>query len=189
MAAISQHHRRYDFAGDLDKALNRVDPFRLFHGIALRYGFEHFCVLQVAAEMERPAIFPAKLVPHDLPGPASPRPTTSGTASANQTSTGACGVRSSRRSGAPWDQHIAGDDAEQQFIFLAQLGFDSRSSPLQANQKRRYAVVFRRRRRHRAPAACRALLRDELRVRLFPPRRPGRCGEAWDSPRETEILR
>lgn len=66
MATLSQQHRRYDFESDLEKALNRVDFFRLFHGTALRYGFEHFGILQLAAEQEGSNLS-SKLVLHDLP--------------------------------------------------------------------------------------------------------------------------
>lgn len=65
VAALSPHHRRYDFECDLDKALNRVDFFRLFHGTALRFGFEHFCVIQLAADQEGGSLA-SKLVLHDL---------------------------------------------------------------------------------------------------------------------------
>lgn len=66
MAALSQHHRRYDLESELEKALNRVDFFRLFHGTALRYSFEHFGVLQLTAEQEGSNLS-SKLVLHDLP--------------------------------------------------------------------------------------------------------------------------
>lgn len=139
VVALSQHHRRYDFAGDLDKALNRVDFFRLFHGIALRYGFEHFCVLQVAAEMEA-SNFSSKLVLHDLPAGLAEAYDKRHRFSESDI------YRSLRRSVIPtvWrarDQHIAGDDAEHHL--LAQLGFDlAIVVPLQATSGARYAVVF-----------------------------------------------
>ncbi|MCF3640819.1 LuxR family transcriptional regulator [Rhizobium sp. TRM95111] len=51
---------------DLEKALNRVDFFRIFHMMALRYGFDHFGVVQVANEAETSNLA-GRLVLHDLP--------------------------------------------------------------------------------------------------------------------------
>jgi DNA-binding CsgD family transcriptional regulator len=64
--ALSKHYRRYDFEGDLEKALNRVDFFRIFHTMALRYGFEHFGVLQLSNEHET-SLLSNRLMLHDLP--------------------------------------------------------------------------------------------------------------------------
>ncbi|QRM54295.1 helix-turn-helix transcriptional regulator [Sinorhizobium sp. BG8] len=66
MGALTQHHRRYDFESDLENALNRVDFFRIFHMMALRYRFEHFAVLQLANEHEVSNLG-SRLVLHDLP--------------------------------------------------------------------------------------------------------------------------
>ncbi|GMB82998.1 LuxR family transcriptional regulator [Shinella zoogloeoides] len=66
MAVLNRHYRRYDFEGDLEKALNRVDFFRIFHTLALRHGFEHFGVLQLANEHET-SLLAGRLVLHDLP--------------------------------------------------------------------------------------------------------------------------
>lgn len=66
MIALNEHFRRYDFESDLEKALNRVDFFRIFHTMALRYGFEHFGVLQLANEHET-SLLAQRLTLHDLP--------------------------------------------------------------------------------------------------------------------------
>ena len=66
MTTLNGHFRRYGFEGDLEKALNRVDFFRIFHTMALRYGFEHFGVLQLANEHE-PSTLAGRLMLHDLP--------------------------------------------------------------------------------------------------------------------------
>ncbi len=66
MAVLKQNHRRYDFENDLEKALNRVDFFRIFHAIALRYGFEHFCILQLGNEKDA-CLLTSRMVLHDLP--------------------------------------------------------------------------------------------------------------------------
>ena len=66
MPVLNRHYRRYDFEGDLEKALNRVDFFRIFHTMALRHGFEHFGVLQLANEHETTQLA-HRLVLHDLP--------------------------------------------------------------------------------------------------------------------------
>jgi len=63
---LNRHYRRYDFEGDLEKALNRVDFFRIFHTMALRYGFEHFGVLQLINEHETSQLS-TRLMLHDLP--------------------------------------------------------------------------------------------------------------------------
>jgi DNA-binding CsgD family transcriptional regulator len=63
---LNKHYRRYDFESDLEKALNRVDFFRIFHTMALRYGLEHFGVLQLANEHET-SLLSGRLVLHDLP--------------------------------------------------------------------------------------------------------------------------
>ncbi|CZT34268.1 DNA-binding transcriptional regulator, CsgD family [Rhizobium sp. 9140] len=66
MGALLESCRRYDFQKDLEKALNRVDFFRIFHMLALGAGFDHFGVLQLGQEAE-PAVLTTRLVLHDLP--------------------------------------------------------------------------------------------------------------------------
>lgn len=66
MPVLNRHYRRYDFESDLEKALNRVDFFRIFHTMALRYGFEHFGVLQLTNEHETSTLT-SRLMLHDLP--------------------------------------------------------------------------------------------------------------------------
>ncbi len=66
VAVLNRHFRRYDFEAELEKALNRVDFFRIFHTMALRYGFEHFGVLQLTSEHE-PSSLATRLMLHDLP--------------------------------------------------------------------------------------------------------------------------
>ncbi|TCM55954.1 LuxR family transcriptional regulator [Rhizobium sp. PP-F2F-G48] len=66
MGALLDTYRRYDFQKDLEKALNRVDFFRVFHMLALGAGFDHFGVLQLGQEAE-PALLSTRLVLHDLP--------------------------------------------------------------------------------------------------------------------------
>jgi DNA-binding CsgD family transcriptional regulator len=63
---VVDSYRRYDFHKDLEKALNRVDFFRLFHTMALGAGFDHFGVLQLGLETD-PALLTTRLVLHDLP--------------------------------------------------------------------------------------------------------------------------
>ncbi|MDK1488583.1 hypothetical protein QN219_00690 [Sinorhizobium sp. 7-81] len=57
MADLEKNHRRYDLHEELERALNRVDFFRIFHTLALRFGFGHFGVLQLGNEND-PAYFP-----------------------------------------------------------------------------------------------------------------------------------
>ncbi|UDF30761.1 UNVERIFIED_ORG: LuxR family transcriptional regulator [Roseateles sp. XES5] len=66
MPVLNRHFRRYDFEGDLEKALNRVDFFRIFHTMALRHDFEHFGVLQLTNEHET-SLLAGRLMLHDLP--------------------------------------------------------------------------------------------------------------------------
>ncbi|OLP55144.1 hypothetical protein BJF92_17285 [Rhizobium rhizosphaerae] len=51
---------------ELEKALNRVDFFRIFHTLALRFGFEHFGILQLGNEKDMGSLA-GKLALHDLP--------------------------------------------------------------------------------------------------------------------------
>ncbi|MDO9418311.1 helix-turn-helix transcriptional regulator [Pararhizobium sp.] len=66
MATLAKNHRRYDFGDDLEKALNRVDFFRIFHTLSLRFGFDHFGILQVGNEGDA-CMLANRLVLHDLP--------------------------------------------------------------------------------------------------------------------------
>ncbi|MDK1384435.1 helix-turn-helix transcriptional regulator [Sinorhizobium sp. 8-89] len=66
MAVLQENHRRYDLYEELETALNRVDFFRIFHTLALRFGFGHFGVLQLGNENDA-CMLSARLVLHDLP--------------------------------------------------------------------------------------------------------------------------
>jgi DNA-binding CsgD family transcriptional regulator len=66
VAALLDNHRRYDLSDELEKALNRVDFFRIFHTMALRYGFSHFGILQLGNENDA-CMLSSRLVLHDLP--------------------------------------------------------------------------------------------------------------------------
>lgn len=138
MAALSQQHRRYDIEGELEKALNRVDFFRLFHGTALRYGFEHFGVLQLAAERDGSTLS-GKLVLHDLPA---------GLAEAydKRHRFGESDVfKSLHRSAISTVWRADGGDRQQRNgnDLLGQLGFElAVSVPVQATTGARYAVLF-----------------------------------------------
>ena len=66
VATLLKNHRRYHFDIDLEKALNRVDFFRIFHTMALRYGFDHFGILQLGNEGDA-CMLSNRLVLHDLP--------------------------------------------------------------------------------------------------------------------------
>ncbi|MCP8896881.1 LuxR C-terminal-related transcriptional regulator [Shinella daejeonensis] len=66
MSSLTRQYRRYDFECDLEKALNRVDFFRIFHAMALRRGFNHFGILQLTNEQDSSALA-SRLVLHDLP--------------------------------------------------------------------------------------------------------------------------
>lgn len=141
MAALSQHHRRYDFQGDLDKALNRVDFFRLFHSTALRYGFAHFCVLQVAAEQEGSNLS-GKLVLHDLAAGLAE------TYDKRHRFSESDVFQSLHRSVIPtvWRARGGGDSEQTAgagYRFLSQLGFDLAAViPVHATTGARYAVIF-----------------------------------------------
>lgn len=54
------------YRNDLAKALNRVDFFRIFHAMALRSGFDHFCLLRLFSDLAAPT-FGSQLELHDLP--------------------------------------------------------------------------------------------------------------------------
>jgi DNA-binding CsgD family transcriptional regulator len=66
VARLLENHRRYDLRDDLEKALNRVDFFRIFHTMALRFGFNHFGILQLGNENDA-CMLSTRLVLHDLP--------------------------------------------------------------------------------------------------------------------------
>ncbi|WP_275789014.1 helix-turn-helix transcriptional regulator [Pararhizobium gei] len=66
MAKLLKNHRRYHFHSDLEKALNRVDFFRIFHMIALRFELDHFGILNLGNESEA-CTLSNKLMLHDLP--------------------------------------------------------------------------------------------------------------------------
>ncbi len=66
VATLLKNHRRYHFDGDLEKALNRVDFFRIFHTMSLRFGFDHFGILQLGNEGDA-CMLSNRLALHDLP--------------------------------------------------------------------------------------------------------------------------
>ncbi|MFB2549619.1 helix-turn-helix domain-containing protein [Ensifer soli] len=66
MGKLLDIHRRYDLQPELEKALNRVDFFRLFHTLALKFGLDHFGVLQIGVETV-PCMLANRLMLHDLP--------------------------------------------------------------------------------------------------------------------------
>jgi DNA-binding CsgD family transcriptional regulator len=66
VATLSNNHRRYHFDNDLEKALNRVDFFRIFHTMSLRFGFDHFAILQLGNEGSA-CMLSNRLALHDLP--------------------------------------------------------------------------------------------------------------------------
>lgn len=66
VATLLKNHRRYDFDNDLEKALNRVDFFRIFHTMSLRFGFDHFGILQLGNEGDA-CMLSNRLALHDLP--------------------------------------------------------------------------------------------------------------------------
>ena len=66
MATLLTNHRRYHLDSDLEKALNRVDFFRIFHTMALRHDFDHFGILQLGNEGDA-CMLSNRLVLHDLP--------------------------------------------------------------------------------------------------------------------------
>lgn len=54
------------YQNELAKAVNRVDFFRIFHSMALRAGFEHFCLMRLFADVPSPTLS-TQLELHDLP--------------------------------------------------------------------------------------------------------------------------
>lgn len=66
MSLTSKNLCRNDNREELEKALNRVDFFRLFHAVALEHFFEHFCILQIGGDKTGHS-FVQQLILHDLP--------------------------------------------------------------------------------------------------------------------------
>lgn len=139
MAALEQRHRRYDLECDLEKALNRVDFFRIFHSTALRYGFEHFGVLQLAAEQEASNLS-SKLVLHDLPAGLTETYDKRHRFSASDVFKS---LHQSAISTVWRASGVGGRETAQTEGWLEQLGFDlAVVVPVQATTGARYAVVF-----------------------------------------------
>lgn len=139
MSVLNRHFRRYEFECDLEKALNRVDFFRIFHTMALRYGFEHFGVLQLASEGE-PSTLAARLVLHDLPAGLAE------TYDKRHRLNDCALFKSFYRSTIPtvWrtDGHRQ-NDGSHGADFLDQIGFDmALAIPVHAVNGTRYAVLF-----------------------------------------------
>lgn len=66
VATDLKNDQRYYCDSDLEKALNRVDFFRIFHTMTLRYGFDHFGILQLGNEGDA-CTLTNRLTLHDLP--------------------------------------------------------------------------------------------------------------------------
>lgn len=66
VAELLKNHRRYDLERELDKALNRVDFFRIFRSMALRYGFDHFGIVHLTNDSDA-SLLSGRLILHDLP--------------------------------------------------------------------------------------------------------------------------
>jgi len=136
---LDEHYRRYDFESDLEKALNRVDFFRIFHTMALRYGFEHFGVLQLANKHET-SLLANRLMLHDLPAGLAEaydkrhRLNDSAIFKSFYTST----IPTVWRSDLPM-----GDNDAQSGDFLEQIGFDmALAIPVHSIAGTRYVVLF-----------------------------------------------
>ena len=140
VAVLAKHHRRYDLASDLEKALNRVDFFRIFHTMALRFGFDHFGVLHVANEHETSNLA-GRLTLHDLPAGLAE------TYDKRHRFSESAIFKSLHRSVIPsvWrdgDDHIA-ENGDGGGDLLGQLGFDlALCMPVHATTGGRYAVIF-----------------------------------------------
>lgn len=139
MHALTRQYRRYDFESDLEKALNRVDFFRIFHTMALRYGFDHFGVLQLTNEHET-SLLSNRLVLHDLPA---------GLAEAydkRHRLNDSALFKSFHRStiSTVWrTSDPAEEDAGEGADFLSQIGFDvALAVPVHAITGTRYVVLF-----------------------------------------------
>lgn len=136
MPVLTKHYRRYDLEGDLEKALNRVDFFRIFHTMALGHGFDHFGVLHLTNEHETSALT-SRLVLHDLPAGLAE------TYDKRHRLNDCALFKSFHRSTIPtvWQ---AGDAIEETGAdFTSQIGFDLiLSIPVHAINGTRYAVLF-----------------------------------------------
>ena len=62
----AKNHCLNAYKPELDKAVNRVDYFRIFHAMALRAGFDHFCLLRLFSDLTSPTLT-SQLELHDLP--------------------------------------------------------------------------------------------------------------------------
>ena len=136
MPVLTKHYRRYDFECDLEKALNRVDFFRIFHTMALRYGFDHFGVLHLTNEHET-SLLSSRLTLHDLPAGLAE------TYDKRHRLNDSALFKSFYRSTIPtvWQ---AGDVADESGAdFAGQIGFDLiLSIPVHAINGTRYIVLF-----------------------------------------------
>ncbi|MDX3929591.1 MAG: LuxR C-terminal-related transcriptional regulator [Shinella sp.] len=138
MPVLTKHHRCYDLEHDLEKALNRVDFFRIFHTMALRYGFDHFGILQLAKEHEASQLS-NRLVLNDLPAGLS-----EAYDKRHHFSRSAM-FRSFHKSAIPsvWKSgDVEAGDSEGSDL-LEQLGFDLAACvPVQAVSGMRFVVMF-----------------------------------------------
>ncbi|OLP58105.1 hypothetical protein BJF93_05590 [Xaviernesmea oryzae] len=120
---------------ELEKALNRVDFFRIFHTLALHFAFEHFGILQLGNEKD-PGNLAGKLVLHDLP---------SGLAEEydkRHRFTDSAVFKALHQTTIPslWR---AADQTPNQGNLLTQLGFDLLACvPVHGVNGARYAVVY-----------------------------------------------
>ena len=138
MHVLNQHYRRYDFESDLEKALNRVDFFRIFHTMALRYGFEHFGVLQLANEHET-SMLASRLVLHDLPAGLAE------TYDKRHRLNDSALFKSFYKSTIPtvWRSTDAPENGTSGVDFLDQIGFDmALAIPAHSIAGTRYVVLF-----------------------------------------------
>ncbi|MFC3072427.1 helix-turn-helix transcriptional regulator [Shinella pollutisoli] len=136
MPVLTKHYRRYDFESDLEKALNRVDFFRIFHTMALRHGFDHFGVLHLTNEHETSPLA-SRLVLHDLPAGLAE------TYDKRHRLNDSALFRSFYRSTIPtvWRADDAADEGGADFT--GQIGFDLiLSIPVHAVNGTRYVVLF-----------------------------------------------
>jgi len=130
------NHCKNDYAAELQKALNRVDFFRIFHAMAIRHRFDHFCVLQVFSDRAISSLA-GHLILDDLP---------LGLADAYDKRykfTDSALLKSIQGSTLPslWtDMGEKGDVSDE---FVHQLGFDiAISIPVQGFNGGRYCFVF-----------------------------------------------